>query len=187
MTDPTLERGGERQLRASDPEKADREYFAIPTSSSGTEFFPPTALAAAVRHDRPMHLPPNGAPHWGGTDLGFRKNSSTLALARWHEGKTVLAFHDELKPKPDEPLKPSLVCGSFARTAMAYNCFTLRGDLYNADFAREGFAAHSARAPNGDTKRVRYDGQMQRPEEKAECFTTDSIGQGTIDGAPKKD
>lgn len=168
---PALDPAGERQLRAYDPDKADREYYAIPTSSHGTEFFPAAAIQAAVNRERDLKLQPNGAPHWGGTDLGFRKNSSTLALARFNGGKTVVAYYEELRPKNDEPLKPSEVCGSFARTAMAYQCFRLRGDDYATEFAREGFEAHTKRYPNGDVERMKYDGQMQTPEAKTEDYT----------------
>lgn len=165
---PGLDRDGERQLRASDPDKADREYFAVPTSMAGSEFFPEAAIRASVRHDRELVLTPAaGLPHWGGADLGFTKNSSALALCRCVGDRVILAYYVERKPRAGEPLKPTEVCADFAKTALAYNATVVRGDSYNLEVAREEFAKH--RGPHGET--VRFEAVDPTMDAKTEAFT----------------
>jgi hypothetical protein len=145
---PNLEREAEAQMRAADPDKASREFDAIPISTSGSDFFPMAAVRACVNMDRDLILPPKDrTPHFGGTDLGFRKNSSAVAFARWEGGKVRLAYHEELRPQKGEPLKPSVVCSSFARRGIEYLATSVRGDYHEVNAAIEFFAAE--RGPGG--------------------------------------
>lgn len=165
---PTLDVRDEQRLRASDPDTAAREYDAIPISSSGSEFFPQAAVQAAVNRAREQQLRPEpGVPHWAGVDLGFRRNSSAIALARNVGGRVVLAFYEELRPRPGEPLKPSEVVGAFARTALSYHCTTMRGDRHYVDAAVEELARH--RGPHGES--VTYDEFDATMEATTEAFT----------------
>lgn len=153
---PGLEKDGEAQLRASDPDSASREYDAIPISTSGTDFFPQAAIRACINGDRPIHLPPEpNMPHFGGSDLAFRKNSSALALSRFQNRRVRLAYHHEERPQPGAPLKPSVICAGFARTALGYFCTSVRGDLHYADTAVEEFQKHTAQR-GGRTDQVIY-------------------------------
>lgn len=137
---PTLDRTLEESVRQTDPDKASREYDALPVSAGGSAFFPAPVLALAVDEERPMHLgPAPGYAHTAGADLGFRKNSSALAIARGEDGCAVLVYHDEKRPPPGAPLVPSEVCADFAATCRGYGVESVRGDLHYAEAAREHF------------------------------------------------
>lgn len=167
---PGLDRAGYDQLAATDPDKAAREYFAVPTSEDGTEFFPESAIRASVNRARAgdaLHLEPGAFPHWGGADLGFTKNSSAVAFARCVGERVIVARYRERKPRGDESLKPTEVCADFAREALAYNCALVRGDSYNLEVAQEEFARH--RGQHGET--VRFESVRWLMEQKTEAFT----------------
>lgn len=136
---PTLDRADIEAERRRDPENAAREYDAVPLASGSLQFFPKAALDVAMGGARETSLAPNDAPHWGGVDLGLRKNSSALALARRSGEKVVLAYHEELIPARGAHLKPGEVCRSFAATALRYRCLSIRGDSHYADTAHEEF------------------------------------------------
>lgn len=137
---PTLDRREIEEARRVDPDQAACEYDAVPRTGASLNFFPQPAIVAACRRGEPWDLQPNGAPHWAGSDLGLAKNSSALALARHQDGKTVLAYAEELIPQPGEPLSPSAVCESFGKTCARYSATTMRGDNHYAATARDEFA-----------------------------------------------
>lgn len=169
---PTLDRAVVERLRAKDPDFVAREYDAVPMASTGMGWFSTAAIAAAcVRTER--ILPPNDAPHWAGSDLGFRKNSSALALARredWRKGeghvaRAVLAYFEELIPEKGRPLKPSAVIASFAKAALRYRAASVVGDgIYQAT-ADEEFP----KTVSDDGRQVYYDCWSTSLE--AEVFT----------------
>ena len=110
-----------------------------------------------------MHLgPAPGYQHAAGTDLGFRKNSSALAVARAEGGVAVLVYHDERRPAPGAPLVPSEVCADFAATCRGYGVESVRGDLHYAETARE----HFGRAG------IVYDDWNPSQDAQAEAFST---------------
>lgn len=165
---PTLDPVLEAAEYARDPEKASREFGGIPLSSSGKHFFPQAAVKACVNESRPMLLSPlEGVQHYGGSDLGFRKNSSALALARREGGKTRLAYYEELRPQKGSPLKPSEVCESFARTSLAYNATLVRGDLHYVETASEEFPKQKDKLGRS----VQYEGYQPTGEITADMFT----------------
>ncbi len=108
-----------------------------------------------------------GVPHFGGGDLAFRKNSSALALARYRDGKVVLAYHEEHRPAPGAPLKPSEVVKSFALKCHEYQCSSVRGDIIYAETAHEEFAKHQ----NSQGSTVGYDEWVPTQESTAVAFT----------------
>jgi hypothetical protein len=129
---PTLDRAEVEEMRAKDPDFVAREYDAIPMASSGNAWFPKAAIVAAcTRSERT--LKPDDRPHWGGCDLGFRKNSSAVAFAKSSGTRVVLSFYNELIPTKEVPLKPSVVCSEFAKAALMYRCHSIMGDgIYRA-------------------------------------------------------
>lgn len=137
---PTLSRDDEAAERIRNPQNAAREYDAIPLSTASTLFFPRDAVAGAVNRSRPAVLPVTNAEHFAGVDLGFRKNSSALAIARAEGRRVVVVYHAELEPKPGAPLKPSEVCRLFGQACLDYGCESMRGDAWYADTAREELA-----------------------------------------------
>lgn len=135
---PTLDVDDEASERRRDPDNAAREYDAVPLSSSNNAFFPTDAIEKSVNATRDKWLEPLlGVVHSAGVDLGFRKNSSALALARNNVGKVQLAYHEELRPEKGTSLKPSEVVISFAKRCASYKARKMVGDLHYADTAHE--------------------------------------------------
>ena len=163
---PTLDREDEAAERKRDPDNAAREYDAIPLKSGSSLFFPNDALVLAVDEKRPMHLPANGATHYAGADIGLRKNSSALGIARESaDGKKVeLVYHEEVRPEPGAPLKPSEVINGFGQKCQEYGAGSMRGDSYYADAAHEHLGALKGRS-------VVYDEWAPTMDAQAEAFT----------------
>lgn len=100
--------------------------FGAEWGSTTTELlFSDAELDALFTPDAPAlgRKPQVGERVSAGGDLGFTKNSSTLAIVHellatkeQPEPLVVLAYLDEQKPAPGQRLKPSVVCGGFART-----------------------------------------------------------------------
>ena len=117
--------------RKVDPEYVSREFDAEPMASSSLAYFPAAAIAlTCVQRPEPFYLPPNGAPHWAGVDMGVTKNHAALALARYAGGKAVLAYYEEWKPQKGEPLSPSAVAKSFGEACVRYGANAMRGDSF---------------------------------------------------------
>lgn len=150
---PTLDHTDIASARAADPVMAAREYDAVPLPTGGTSFFDEASIAACFTRREPFNLPPNDQPHWAGSDLGFRKNSSALALARWSAGKTVIAYTEEQIPTKQEPLKPSEVCSSFARTCLLYRAPLVKGDNHYDLTASHEFS----KVKSDDGRQITYD------------------------------
>ncbi len=169
------------EQRKRDPDYVSREFDANPMIAGGDQFFPENALVAACTIPEPFKLPPNGAPHWGGCDVGWRKNSSAVAFARHDAGKVVLAYYEELIPQKKSAeqtaadiklgtppgLSPSVVLKSFARTALQYKCSSIRGDQWYDDTSIEQMA--TVKNEVGDS--VWYDTYQDNAKSTAEIFT----------------
>ncbi|HEY4118498.1 MAG TPA: hypothetical protein VGM56_11610, partial [Byssovorax sp.] len=161
---PSLDREAEREERERDPDNAAREWDGIPLSADSTLFFPPDAVERAIEKGRADRLAPlPGVRHYGGSDLGFRKNSSALAIARWFGGKVELAYHEELRPPKGSSLKPSAVCQAFGERCGEYGVERLQGDGHYAETAREELDACRPR--------VVYDDWNPSLEAKTDAFT----------------
>jgi hypothetical protein len=161
---PSLDRDAEREERERDPDNAAREWDGIPLSADSTLFFPPDAVERAIDRDRAMRLAPlPGVPHYAGSDLGFRKNSSAMAIGRFATGRVELAYHEELRPPKGGSLKPSAVCEAFGRVCGDYGVDRLRGDGHYAETAREEL--------DRCRPRVAYDDWNPSLEAKTEAFT----------------
>jgi hypothetical protein len=161
---PSLDHDAEREERERDPDNAAREWDGIPLSADSTLFFPPDAVDRVVEKDRAMRLAPlPGVPHYGGSDLGFRKNSSAMAIARFAGARVELAYHEELRPPKGGSLKPSAVCEAFGRVCGDYGVDRLRGDGHYAETAREEL--------DRCRPRVAYDDWNPSLEAKTEAFT----------------
>lgn len=179
--------------RKKDPDFVAREFDAIPMASGSDQFFPEASIVAACTRDEPFKLKPNGAPHWAGCDPGLRKNSATLALARNENGRVVLAYYEELVPAKKSAeqaaedrrkglppgLAPSVVFTTFARTALAYQAVSVRGDQYYEDSAIEHMP--TVQTPNGDT--VWYETFVDNSDSTAAIFTAfrSLLNEGKID------
>ncbi len=161
---PTLDVEQEAEERAKDPINAAREWDAVPLSANSSQFFPSDAIEKAINKDasRARSLPVLAkVQHYAGTDLGFRKNSSALAISRLENKKVRLAFYEELMPSKGASLKPSEVCKGFGDKCAEYGAKSMRGDLHYVDTAHEelgkrtkaeGYVLYDEWAVTADTK-----------------------------------
>lgn len=141
MTQAIVARG-----RASDPDNAAREYDAKFMKDGTTVFFPPSLVDAMVDRtlsvDEPR-MPLPGEKVSAGADLGFRSNSSALAIS--HEGadeKIRTGEIVEAVPEQGAPLKPRAVLAEFAARMLTHGVTTMMGDQHYAELAREDLGVH---------------------------------------------
>lgn len=149
---PALDRKLESDARRRNPQEAMREYDAVPLSTLTNLLIPPQVMARIVNTARSaddVHVPykPH-VDHYSGSDLGFRRNSSAVAIARCEERRVndrprdvaVLVYHEELIPQPGKPLQPSTVVKRFGAVCQSYGVTALEGDTIYADTAIEHLA-----------------------------------------------
>lgn len=145
----------ERAMRADDPDMTEREIDAVPLPAGSAQFFAPAAIDAAIDRDRPVDLPPaEGVIYGAGGDAGFRRNSSTLAIAGREGARVRLALMRELKPEPGVPLQPAVVVATYAREMQRYGCTAWTVDSHEREAIRLELARHSMdarNAPEGQT------------------------------------
>lgn len=148
---PSIDRREMEAERRRDPDNAAREYDAIPFGAGAELFYPEDAIRGSFtrteEHNRDesgnrieVYAPAPSFAHVAGGDLGFRKNSSALAICRSDGGKARLAFRLELRPARGASLKPSRVIQEFAFWCMRYGAPAILGDLHYADTAHEELA-----------------------------------------------
>lgn len=137
--DPEIAEMIEDEL-AKDQENARRELFCELDGITGGEFFDVNALKTSLEEcDFP--LPCN--PRWPvaiGCDLGFVRDSSSIAVVQY-DGKDYRLVHaEELRPKPGKPLQPSVVIKKFAEIAKRYGARGVVADTYYRESLKEQLA-----------------------------------------------
>ena len=147
---PALSRKLENARRREAPLEATREYDAVPLSTLSNLLLPPAVMAKLIDATRPLHLPYEaGVIYTAGTDLGLRRNSSAIALAR-NEHRLVdgvskpvtsLVYHEELVPAQGTPLRPQTVIHHFGSVCQGYGCEAMEGDLAYVESAHEHLAS----------------------------------------------
>ena len=133
--DPTHEI--EDEMRADDPQNADREIRAIPLTAGAETFYPEDAIRATFTRAAIQLEPAPHLPHVAGVDMGFRKNSSAISIPRAEDGRARLAYRLELVPEKAASLKPSAVVREFAFQCMRYGVRVMFGDQHYADTTHE--------------------------------------------------
>jgi hypothetical protein len=143
---PTWDPDGEieRYMRETDPENAAREIDAIPIIGGDAIFFPSDAINACMTGPADFAPADHTVMHWAGGDLGFTKNSSTMALAKRMATKDGLGgvevdYAEEWIPPRSAPLKPSEICKGFALTGMKRGATTFVSDQHYSATAMEEF------------------------------------------------
>lgn len=172
--DPTGEI--ERDLRR-DPDNAAREIDAIPLSGASSKWFAPAAIDGAVNVSRTVDLPrEDGWSYAAGADMGFRRNSSALAVVAYREGQVRLALLREMRPAPGVPLKPAAVVDAFASESKRFGAYEIRVDSHEreavqVELARHGMTAtHAAEGQIGKAemfahaRRLLHEGQLELPD-----------------------
>lgn len=154
-----------------------RQYAAIPMSAGSLCFFDPVAIERAVDTDLILPLSPRaGDIVTAGGDFGFRSDSSALAVA-YRRGETYWpAELLELRPQPDEPLKPSVVVKTFSDVLKTHGCSYLCADGHYRQSISEHLETenlHFTIAPEGAKgnqevyvrfRRLLLDGQIKLPK-----------------------
>jgi phage terminase large subunit-like protein len=165
------------KLDEPDPLEWQRQYLAIPMSAGSLSFFDPIAIERAIDTELLLPLSPRaGDVVTAGGDLGFRSDSSALALAYrrgeiYHTAELI-----ELRPQPNEPLKPSVVVKTFAEVLKRHGCAYLMGDNHYRQSVSEHLESedlHFTIAPEGAKgnqevyvrfRRLLLDGQIKLPK-----------------------
>jgi hypothetical protein len=126
--------------RLKDPENARREYDCELDAISGEGFFDLHALQTSVgEFEYPGKHNPL-FPTAAACDLGFKNDSSTLAVVQYDGRKYNLVYLAEKRPKPGHPLKPSEVLREFAAVAKRYGCHYIISDGHYREAVKEYLA-----------------------------------------------
>jgi hypothetical protein len=126
---------------ARDPENAEREFGAKFMTGGTTVFFPPALIEAMVDDEldpEGVREPEPGNTVAAGGDLGFRSDSSSLAITHDTGETIVLAELLEMKPEPGKALKPSVVIAEMAERMHWHGAVSLMGDQHYRETADEG-------------------------------------------------
>lgn len=159
-----------------DPIEWNRQFNAIPMSAGSLCFFDPIAIERAIDTSLILPLSPRaGDIVTAGGDFGFRSDSSALAVA-YRRGETYYTAELlELRPQPEEPLKPSMVVKTFADVLKTHGCSYLTADGHYRQSISEHLETenlHFTIAPEGAKgnqevyvrfRRLLLDGQIKLP------------------------
>jgi hypothetical protein len=164
------------RVRRYDPDKAQREFDALPLAAGNKAFFPLDAIEKSFDPKRALYLTAElGVPHTAGVDFGFTKNSSALAIARplrvIVDGEQIvkaqLVYHEEKRPDKGVSLKPSEVVRDFARKCKEYRVRRMQGDHHSKETAYEELGKLREEDRTFD---IVYDAVSQQPDEIGERF-----------------
>lgn len=117
-----------------DPENARRELFCELDGFVGGQFFDVNALNSSLTEKAVYN------PEWPvaiGCDLGFTRDSSAIAVVQFDGQNYVLVRTEEMRPKPNKPLKPSEVIGKITEIAKLYKAEGVVADSYYREALRE--------------------------------------------------
>lgn len=126
-----------------DPENARREYDCEIDGLMGEGFFDLSAMATSVFK---VEYPGKYNPLWpvaAACDLGFKHDSSTLAIVQFDGRKYHTLYLRELRPKAGAPLKPSEVVKEFASIAKRYGCHAVISDGHYRESVKEHLAEYN--------------------------------------------
>lgn len=123
-------------FRRDNPEMARTDIdaeFGIPAGSS---FFADSDFEMLFRDDARRTISP-GDLISSAVDLGFVRNSATLAVLSERASVADVVDLEELRPEPTRALVPSVVCSSFAATLRARHCGMSVADGHYRETLRE--------------------------------------------------
>jgi len=97
-------------------------------------------------------LPSPGDKVCAGVDLGLRSDSSALVIIHKRGPLIRVAEIAELRPKSGEPLKPSVVCRTFAERLVAHGASYAMADAHYHETLVEYFAEYRLSVAPAPTK-----------------------------------
>lgn len=178
VLNPTWDPDGilEADLRADDPDNAEREIDARPLVSGSAKFFAQAAIEAAVNETRPfVCVFARGTQYGAGGDIGLTRNSSTQAIVGRDGDRYHLARLDEIKPARGMPLKVEAVVAQFAPVLTEYGVGSIAVDSHHRDEAALELAKHgksALAAPEGQqgkaemfvlARKLLHEGRLELP------------------------
>ncbi len=174
--DPDIKEMVEDEL-AKDPENARRELFCELDHYGSGEFFDGSALTHSL--DTVYEFPQPFNPKWPvavGCDFGFTRDSSAICVVQYDGRYYRLVYCEELRPKANQPLKPSNVIRRFAEIAKRYGVSGVVADGYYREAVKEYLAEYGLSifdAPEGSrgkaesfqrTRSVLHEGLCRIPD-----------------------
>jgi hypothetical protein len=146
-----LVRGDDPEVRAmvedeleKDPENARRELFCELDHYGAGDFFDGYALQTSL--DDTYEFPQAYNPKWPvavGCDFGFTRDSSAIVVVQFDGRYYRIVHFEELRPKPNAPLKPSNVIERFAGIAKRYGVGGVVADGYYREAVAEYLQKHN--------------------------------------------
>ncbi len=129
--------------RERDPDNCRREYDCEVDGVSADGFFDGTSLANSISPELMFPGAYNNLwPTAAAADLGFKNDSSTLAIVQYDGHKYRCVELIEMRPKPGAPLKPSAVIARFAKAAKDYGCTFVISDGHYRESVKEHLHEH---------------------------------------------
>lgn len=123
-------------FRATDPELARTDIDAEFGLTAGASFFVDSDFEAFFSDLAAVDVE-GGDKVASAVDLGFVRNSATLAILSERVGVAHVAYLEEQRPEPTRALVPSEVCGSFAAQLQARSCGSAVADGHYRETLRE--------------------------------------------------
>ena len=123
-------------FRKDNPEMARTDIDAEFGLSAGSSFFVDSDFELLFRDDAPVSVEP-GDKVAAAVDLGFVRNSATIAILSERASVGSVAHLDEQRPEPTRALVPSQVCGSFAADLQGRHCGMAVADGHYRETLRE--------------------------------------------------
>jgi hypothetical protein len=124
------------RFRASAPELARTDIDAEFGLTAGASFFVDSDFELLLRDEAPTDAR-GGDRVAAAVDLGFVRNSATLAVLAERGEVAHVVDLDERRPEPTRALVPSEVCRDFARTLQARHCGAAVADGHYRETLRE--------------------------------------------------
>ena len=139
VANPTISEERCEQLEPDELTR-EREYGAVPMKAGLSSFFDGNAIEDAI--DQEMECPVRpvaGQKMTAGADFGFKRDSSAVAVvAKDQDGHMHrLIDYMELKPRPNEPLKPSETVAAFASVLKRNHLRSLMADHHYREAVSE--------------------------------------------------
>ncbi|MGO9838133.1 MAG: hypothetical protein ACLP1X_28460 [Polyangiaceae bacterium] len=130
------------QVRARDPEKAAREFDGEFLPPGSATFFDPRAITSASEEDYEFPCAaPVGSVVSFGSDFGFARNSSALAVSATSDGISRLLELVEIIPTKEAPLVPSAVVAAFAAIVHRHKGRAMMADSHYRESIQEHLRA----------------------------------------------